>query len=269
MTQPQNPNGDAKAIDAVVVLENYSVSPDGHPVKVKASYLAELGYAPASELEAVRLELEQAWQATGVASTVRGLTTLDDVVRTHREQLTTERTRAEEAERRYLHTADLMAAGHAELAAANARAGRLEEAARLTLITHGYGNIDAVPECQHGSLANLRAALSAAPQASTEQVEEDPVVRGLRERNEAADRAIQRMKPIATSPIPQAAQRSALPWDQPRTTSTELAGGDPFAKPEPGLTAEALKAQLVAALETSGNEPMKWLARELRGLEVK
>jgi len=29
---------------------------------------------------------------------------------------------------------------------------------------------------------------------------------------------------------------------------------------------EALRAELIAALETSGNEPMKWLARELKGL---
>lgn len=37
--------------------------------------------------------------------------------------------------------------------------------------------------------------------------------------------------------------------------------------PAAPLTVEAFRAELVAALETSGNEPMKWLARELRGLE--
>jgi hypothetical protein len=55
------------------------------------------------------------------------------------------------------------------------------------------------------------------------------------------------------SPIPQVAQASALPWDQPRTTSAELAGGDPFAKaPSQQSDADAavasFRAQLVAAL---------------------
>jgi hypothetical protein len=98
-------------------------------------------------------------------------------------------------------------------------------------------------------------------------------------------------EPVATSLIPQVAQASAKAWligalrtaersltpeqrarveahpsgfleeDQPRTTSAELAGGDPFAKAEPGLTAEQLKAQLVAALRALQFEDPVYLAR--------
>lgn len=43
--------------------------------------------------------IDAAWQATGVASTVRGLTTLDDVVSAHRQSLIEQRDRADRAEK--------------------------------------------------------------------------------------------------------------------------------------------------------------------------
>ena len=175
MTQPQNPNGDAKAIEH---NEARAATPADLAAAIKAMPSPQrtlllidvvedssaLGQVRA-ELEAVRLELEQSRRAWGLALATAA----------------TERARAEEAEEAAAVlgpqvarlTREHLRLGK-ELAAAIVRAARLEEethlrkrwqflAMELAGATRDHGDCDGCAEL-------LRAIknLSAAPQASTE-----------------------------------------------------------------------------------------------------
>lgn len=381
-------NGDAKAIEGMAA----TCSRCGHPRPESVNHIwACCGDGPGygnhikpetlacreRELEAVRLELERAKDAlenAREAADGHWQAAMSEI----QDKLTTERARAEEAERRlddvdnlrdWINASLESAFGRERLSeptirdvvhallnaalAANARAGRLEEALRLSVeyaLETGQlamllrmrsktpGHADHVPldgsekeqgkvpvnptrpemlcvphgkpschECwlsaylwrptQRAGASNIStmeqasdrpvspdegAALSVAPQASTEQVEKSKVGRnswtlgtyaGCGGTNVALFDGPYcckscRRQHEENSPIPPVAQASARPWDQPRTTSAELAGGDPFGKPgtvEQLVTLSELVAALRDVARRSSAASLTRLADRLEG----
>lgn len=165
MTDQQN-DGDTKAIEWTseqgfrLRLRVFLADADNKGSLATEETLAAAGYVPASELEAVRLELGLHKRAL-----------LD-----HETRLEAERGRAEEAERNVLaertmaKTAErLLDEVKAKLGAANTRVGRLEETVRAAKEMRSWYDKQMGPDGPEVAFDVTVAALSAAPQASTEQ----------------------------------------------------------------------------------------------------
>jgi hypothetical protein len=246
MTQPQNPNGNAKAIESRDYQIDFERDGKTHRICVRHHEVKSGVIQPHAAWDATEQDLRQAGFVLVNGAEFAAVSAELEAVRLELKitfgDWQTERARAEETERRvqeedaraveWMNTADQRLR---DLAAANARAGRLEEALRTIVQqrhdwAQGLGDGSALGDVIDAAESALSVAPRAPtsrkvpqvyfigdsiigtrnPQAPTEQVEETFC--------EGLYRGAMGIPPIVTSPIPQVAQASAGPWSPPATT---------------------------------------------------